>query len=115
MAHDLIQIGAEPLRVNCWRCPEEGDCSLGGDEAVAAQWSELAHGNAVARDDERLALVELAHNLTAVVAQFSLGDLSAHGRIVARVLQKGLSPETKAAGPVQPPSNAGGEARFSFL
>jgi len=87
LAHDLVQVGAEPSRVNSGCRPEESDRSLGGDEAVAAQWSELAYGNAVARDDERLALVELAHDLTAVVAQFSLGDLSAHGRIVARVLQ----------------------------
>ncbi len=50
---------------------------------MASQREELADGDAVAGDDEGLAVVELPHDLAAVVPQLPLRDLPAHAPTVA--------------------------------
>ena len=55
--------------------PEQGNGGFGTNEPVTAQWSELTHGNPVARHDEGVTLVEAAHDLAALVPQLALGDL----------------------------------------
>jgi len=51
------------------------------------QRDQLPNRDAVSRDDERLAPIQASHDLTALVAELSLGDLSTHGFMVARVLR----------------------------
>src|SRR5205814_675457 len=62
-----VEVGPAALIVDAWCGPEYGDRGLGGDEAMAPERGELADGNAIAGDDEGLPLVELAHDLSAVV------------------------------------------------
>jgi hypothetical protein len=45
---------------------EHGDDRVGGHEAMTPQRSEFADGRAVARHDERLALIEGTHDLATV-------------------------------------------------
>jgi hypothetical protein len=47
---------------------EHGDRGFRRDEPVPAQRDELANGHAVSRDHERLPIVQLAHDLAALVA-----------------------------------------------
>src|SRR5579875_1872843 len=80
-----IDVRTEALAVDRGRAGECLQDDGGGDEPPSAQRVELAYGHAVARDDERFAAVEPAHNLAAVVAQLALGYLSRHEASVARV------------------------------
>src|SRR5919108_2595910 len=73
-----VEVRAESLVVDARRGPEQGDGGLRGDEAMTSERAELAHGDAVARDDERLPCVESAHDLPAGIAEFSLRDLPGH-------------------------------------
>ena len=75
-----VDIRPEPLGFNRG-CPgERGDRGVGRHELARAQRDELADRHTVARDDERLAAVERAHDLTAAVAEFALRDLASHAR-----------------------------------
>ena len=51
---------------------------------MPAQRHELTDRDAAASDDERLAPVELTHDLSAVVAELPLRDLACHDGSVAR-------------------------------
>ncbi len=55
------------------------------NETAPAKRDELADRDAVTGDHEGLALIEPAHDLAAVVAEFSLGDRFNHAGGVARV------------------------------
>ncbi len=55
---------------------------------MPTQRGKLADRDSIPGYDERLALVELAHNVAAVIAQFPLGDLFGHTTTVARVLRR---------------------------
>ena len=57
---------------------ECGENGFTGDEHPLPDGNEFAYGNAVARDDERPALVESAHDASAFVAQLSLSDTPTH-------------------------------------
>jgi hypothetical protein len=81
-----IEVGSEPVEIDARRALERCHCFVGANEATATHWGKLADGNTVSGDDEALALVELAHDLTAVVSQLALGDLGCHTTSVARVL-----------------------------
>lgn len=73
-------------RVVHHRCTtEHGDCAVRAHEAVTSERDEFPDGYTATRDDECLALIELAHDLAAVVAEFALGGLSGHLTEVARV------------------------------
>jgi hypothetical protein len=74
-----VEIRSEALVVDARRGPEHGHRGVGCHESVATEWGELADRDAVARHDERPALVELSHDLTALVPELSLADLTAHG------------------------------------
>ena len=51
---------------------------LSGDEAMASQRGELADGCAVACHDERLSLVETAHDFAALITELALSDCLVH-------------------------------------
>jgi hypothetical protein len=53
---------------------------------MPAQRGKLADGDSVPGHDKRLALIKLAHDVTAVIAQLPLSDLFGHTKSVARVL-----------------------------
>ncbi len=84
MSCDAVQIGPETLIVDSGRVPEKGDRRFGCDKAMTSQGREFTDGYAVSSDDEGLALIQPAHDLSALVAQLSLGDLSVHRASVAR-------------------------------
>lgn len=91
--HDLlaggpIEICSEPVEPHRRSAPERGDGRLGADESMAAQRGKLADRDSIPGHDERLALVEPAHNVAAVIAQLPLGDLLGHTGRVARVLPR---------------------------
>src|SRR5580704_10957197 len=78
LAGDGVEVDPETLVVDR-RCRlEQCHCRLGGHEAVATQRRQLSHRDAIASHDERLTLVEFAHDLPAVIAQLPLADLSTH-------------------------------------
>jgi hypothetical protein len=58
------------------KCLQRGG---GWYELPSTERAQLSDGCAVARDYERFAAVELAHDLAAVIAQLTLCDLSRHG------------------------------------
>ena len=81
-----IEIRSEPVELNPRSAPERGDGRLGADESMPTQRGKLADRDSIPGHDERFALVKLAHNLAAVIAQLALGDLPGHPQSVARVL-----------------------------
>ena len=89
MANRVIKVVAQPGEIDAGCALECRYCCLGVDEPVATQWGQFADRNTVSGHDERLALVELAHDLAAVVAQFALRDFGSHSSSVAPVLRIG--------------------------
>jgi hypothetical protein len=83
-----IEVCSQSLQLDRRRASECGYCRLGADEPVAAQRQKLTDGNPIPGHNEGCALVELTHNLAAVIAQLALGDLSIHTCTVAHVLRK---------------------------
>lgn len=67
---------------NAWRARESGKSSFRRNEHPLSQGNEFADGDAIARDDECLSLVEGAHDSSALVAELSLSNTSAHLRTV---------------------------------
>src|SRR5215218_439023 len=86
-----VEVLTEPAGVDRGRMSEGVHHDVASDEATAAQREQLADWHPVAGDDERFALVESAHDLTTVVAQFSLGDRFGHSPTVARVRHRRTS------------------------
>src|SRR4029450_2816081 len=84
LARGGLEIAAQPLVVDARRGPEHRHRRLRCDKAMATKRSQLTDRHAVARHDERFPPIELAHDLSALVAQLSLGDLAAHVATVAR-------------------------------
>jgi hypothetical protein len=64
-----IEICAEPVEFHPRSAPERGDGRFGGDESVPAQRGQLPDRDSIPRHDEGLALVKLAHDVAAVIAQ----------------------------------------------
>lgn len=83
LASPRIDIGTEAVRVDRGRIPEEGNDCRRGHKSVAPQGGELAHRHTMASDDERLSLIEPAHDLAAFVAELALGDGFSHVSAVA--------------------------------
>ena len=65
---------------DAWRAGKRGHDSIGRHEHTLAQRGQLSDRYAVSRDEEGLPFVERAHDSAAVVAEFALGDASAHRR-----------------------------------
>src|ERR1700691_4334712 len=78
LVYEAVDVGSKLLVVDMTHTGERRDGHLGRHELAAADRAQLAHGRAVASYDERLAPVELAHDLAALVAQLPLGDLTCH-------------------------------------
>jgi len=83
-----VDVVAEPLGVDEWGAGELSDRALRRYELPLPKRRQLSHWNAVARNDERLAAIELAHDLAALVSELALGDLSCHTNTVAHVLRR---------------------------
>ena len=79
-----VKIGAEALVVNSRCRVEQRHGSVGGNETAPVERRELADGHTVTSHDEALPLVDLAHDLAALVPELSLCDLSRHEINVAR-------------------------------
>src|SRR5437588_11495356 len=73
-----VEVPAETHAINVGCAGKRGNDCFCRNEAPSPQRYELADGHAVPRDDEGLTLVELTHDLAALVAQLALRDLSAH-------------------------------------
>ena len=86
LAGGPIEIRSEPVEPHPRRAPERGDGRLGADESMPTQRGKLADRDSIPGHDKRLALVKPAHDVAAVIAQLSLGDLFGHTQSVARVL-----------------------------
>src|SRR2546423_14422623 len=84
LRRDAVEIIAEPLGVNARSAPEQGDSGFGTNKAMTTQRRQFSNGTTVARNHEGLAFVKLPHDLAALVAEFSLGDLPTHSATVAR-------------------------------
>jgi hypothetical protein len=80
-----VQITAETDGVDGGRMNERRNDRVARHETTASQRDQLPNWHAVASDHERLALIKSAHDLTALVAELSLGDRFGHALIVARV------------------------------
>ena len=81
LAGGPIEICSEPLEFDSRSAPERGDGRLGADESMPAQRGKLADRDSIPGHHELLTLVELAHNLAAVIAQLPLSDLFGHTRV----------------------------------
>jgi hypothetical protein len=79
-----IEVCAQPLMVNARGTSERRGQSRSVHEA-APHRHQFANRNTIASHDECFALVEAAHDVTAVVAQLALTDLAAHAPTVAHV------------------------------
>src|SRR6185436_18478869 len=75
---DGVDVAAEPLAGDRRRTGEDRLDGFGGDKRTLADRDQFTDRDAVARDDEGIALVEGPHDPAAVVAQLALGDLPAH-------------------------------------
>jgi len=75
---DGVQVGAKAVEIDPGSAPESRHRRRRTDEPIASQGRKLPDRNPVARHDEGLAAVKLPHDLSAVVAQFPLGDLGSH-------------------------------------
>src|SRR5205085_6788318 len=89
LVEEGVDIGPESLSVDGRCAVEDGEGGVRSDKLTLPKRDQLSHRHAVAGDDERLATVECSHDFSAFVAQFSLSDLTAHRRTVARVLRQG--------------------------
>ena len=69
MAHSRVQVGAELSVVDVRRGAEEGYRRLGRDKPVAPKRHKLTNRHTIAGHNECLTLVQLAHDLAALVAQ----------------------------------------------
>lgn len=65
---DGVEIGPEAFELDGRRVAEQGSNSVGPDETVASQRSELADGHPVAGHDEMLTPIQAAHDLPALVS-----------------------------------------------
>ncbi|HZE04008.1 MAG TPA: hypothetical protein VE127_02220 [Solirubrobacteraceae bacterium] len=73
-----IQISAPAVRVKHSGSAERGKRCVTVDEPAAADWRELADGDAAARHDEALACVQCPHDFAAVVTKLSLSQVPRH-------------------------------------
>jgi hypothetical protein len=87
-----VDVVAEPLRVDRRRVRERREDGILGHEALAADWDQLADGDAVARHDKAVTRIQRAHHLTAVVTKLPLRDGFLHTHSVARVRRR-VEPE----------------------
>ncbi len=78
-----VEVRSEAFVVDRWCDPEHGDRRLRRDEAMSTQWQQFADGHAVSSDDEGLALVEVTHDLAALVAP--LAHLAAPSRLARSI------------------------------
>jgi hypothetical protein len=78
LVDDRIDVGSESPTVDDRGAREEGDGCVGTHEPTLPDRRQLADRDAVTGNDERLAAVERAHDLAAVVPELSLTDLSRH-------------------------------------
>jgi hypothetical protein len=92
LAGGPVEVCSQPVELYAWSTSERRHCRLGTDESMPTQWGKLADWNPIPGHNEGFALVQLAHNLAAVIAQLTLGDLSGHLRTVAQVLHRGVCP-----------------------
>lgn len=74
----LVEIGDQAVSIERGGASEHVDDLVARGEATPADRDQLAHWHAASRDDEGLAMVELAHDFTTLVAQLSLGDRPGH-------------------------------------
>ena len=88
LAGGPIEVGSQPVELHARSAPERRHSRRGADESMPTQWGKLADRDPIPGHNEGFALVKLAHNLAAVIAEFTLGDLSGHTPTVARVLHR---------------------------
>jgi len=84
LVDDLIQIAPECSGIERRRVTEHGNGSIGRDKSVAPERTQLSHRSAVSSHHERRTLIQSAHDPTAVIAEFTLGDLLGHEKTVAQ-------------------------------
>src|ERR1700694_4650210 len=87
LAGGPIEVGSQPVELHARSAPERRHSRRGADESMPTQWGKLADRDPIPGHNEGFALVKLAHNLAAVIAELTLGDLSGHTPSVASVLQ----------------------------
>jgi hypothetical protein len=76
-----IKVRSEPVELHARSASERGDGRLGAYESMPTQRGKLADRDSIPGHDEGFALVKLAHNLAAVIAKLTLGDLSGHTEV----------------------------------
>jgi hypothetical protein len=80
-------------------CAGEGVADgIGRHEYPSSKGGQLADRHAIACDDERLAPVQGAHDLSALIAKLALGDTPAHVNLSRHVRYKGPNTDDLAAG-----------------
>src|SRR5262245_23098163 len=87
LVEHAIDVAAETCAVDVRRAVERCRDDFRVHEPASPDRKELADRDAVSRDEEGLSPIETTHDLAAVVAKLSLGDLAGHALTVARVLQ----------------------------
>jgi hypothetical protein len=78
LAGGPVEVCSQPVELNAWSASECRHSRLGTDESMATQWGKLADRDPIPGHNEGFALVKLAHNLAAVIAQLTLCDFSGH-------------------------------------
>jgi hypothetical protein len=87
LIEEPVDIDPEVVEIDYGRAGEDGGCGFRGDELSFSEGRQLADRHSVACDNERLAPVESAHDLAALVAQLALRNPSTHAPSVAHVLR----------------------------
>ena len=78
LADGPIEVGSQPVELHARSAPERRHNRLGAYESMPTQRGKLADRDPIPGHNEAFAPVELAHDLAAVIAELTLGDLSCH-------------------------------------
>ena len=80
LAGGPIEVRAQPVELHARSAPERRQSRLGPYESMPTQRRKLANRDPIPGHNEGFALVKLAHDLAAVIAKVTLGDLPGHTR-----------------------------------
>jgi hypothetical protein len=94
LVDDLIQIAPECSGIERRCVTEHGNGSIGRDKSVAPERTQFSHWSAVSSHHERRTLIQRAHDPTAVIAEFTLGDLLGHGGNRSTTCYIGICPSS---------------------
>jgi len=87
LAGGSIEVRSQSAKLDVRSALERCHSRFSTDVSTATQWRQLADGNTISGDDERLTLIKPPHNVAAAITQLTLGYFGGHDSSVALVLR----------------------------